>query len=168
MSTVNNLLATINSSGGLVRPNYFDVRIPTRGIGTNENSYTILSCSVPSRNVLTGEYNPSTPMKKYANGVEDEDISIVFRLTNDFRVYDICMDWIETVSNPSTFTKGYKKDVAEDAFITILDSQHRAAKRFKLINSFPINITNIELSNESENQIATFGITLTYDYFLRM
>lgn len=165
---VDKLLTDISEASGFALPNYFDVSIPGKLIRQERHSHMVLSCTVPSREIQTGEYNPGAPTRKYAYGVQDEDISIVYRLTNDFELYDIYMDWVEQVANPQTFTKQYKIQVAHDTYIVMLDREHKPTKTFRLVNSFPINISNIELSNESENQIATFGVTLTYDYFLRM
>lgn len=165
--TIDTLKTVVSNAGGLAHSNYFDFQVPAVGLIGESCEYTVLSCSVPSRTAATGEHTPGTVTKKFVYSMIDEDVTVVFRLTNDFKVYDICMNWMERVVDPKSYKKEFKQDVAFDAKVFVKDRKLSNKKTFTLKNSFPINISQIEFSNESENQIATFAMTLTYDYFER-
>ena len=163
--SIDTLKAVISSHTGLQVANRFTYRSVARGITGESDEYTVLSTSIPGRTVATGEHNPGTVTKKYAYSFIDEDVTVVFRLTNDFAVYDKWIKWMNEVVDEKTYKAGFKNDYQADSTIQTFNVKNNVTKTFTLENSYPIVLSPIELSNESENTIATFAVTLTYDYF---
>ena len=163
--TINKLIAVVKDSKGFQHANYFTYTCPAKNLRDDTNEYTILSTSLPGRTLSTGEHSPGTVTKKFVYSFIDEDIQIVYRLTNDFSIYDKWQDWMAQVVQAEKYTVGYKDEYAADSFVSSLDKNMGVTKMFRLINSYPIIITPIELNNDSENTIATFGVTLTFDRY---
>ena len=163
--SIETLKSVISDHQGLHVSNRFTFQCPGRSIIGDSDEYTVLSASVPGRTIATGEHNPGTVTKKYPYSFIDEDVTIAFRLTNDFAVYDKWIAWMKEVVNEENYSAGFKSAYQADSKIQTMNYQNQVTKTFTLINSFPIIISPIELSNDSENTIATFAVTLTYDYF---
>jgi hypothetical protein len=47
-----------------------------------------------------------------------------------------------------------------------LDKSNNVTKRYNIIGAFPTNISSIELSSESNDQVEEFTVELTYQYWL--
>ena len=165
MGTIDRLKSVVSRSGGFQHANYFNFSCPARGLIGSQVEYTITSATFPSRTIATAEHNPGTITKKFPYTIMDEDIEIVFRLTNDWRVYDIWLDWMESIISAENYTANYKNEYKADAYLSSMDKKLYYTKEFKLLNAYPIKLGDMQFSNESENTIATFGVSLTFDYF---
>ena len=66
----------------------------------------------------------------------------------------------------NSYKVGYKKDITTDVVIQQLDEQNTPIYGVKLEGAFPTTISDIELSNESENTIQKLSVSFSYDKYV--
>ena len=100
-----------------------------------------------------------------------EDLTLSFHCTQgnskenslpERRLFD---GWINDVIDPNTNTAGWKDDYASDIIIELLDSAGNPIYEQIFLNSFPIQISDLELTG-SGSELLTFDVTFTFDNWL--
>lgn len=153
-------------TGGGARPTLFEVSIPRLG----DTRFFIQSATIP------------------ASKVQPIDVPYFgrkIRVAGD-RTYD---DWTTTVINDENFTirnkveqwsQGINQYVSNirtagsnpeqykyDATVTQLGQEGTVLAVYTFVGMFPIDISAINLDWNNDNQIETFDVTFTYDYWLK-
>ena len=155
-------------SGG-VRSNQFrvDINLPT-GTGdiTEKIQYLCSSTTLPKQTIGTTEVafrGRKLQLAGDSRTYEPWDITVV---QDDFDVYNAFEDWQnfinDTFSNKTTAEVDMYK---VDAIVTQLDRDGNPIKEFILHGCFPSDIAAIDLSMDTDDEVQTFDVTLTYDYF---
>jgi len=134
---------------------------------TRELNIMADSVGIPGRQIFTEESVTSLKSKKRAYQFGVEDISISFLLTNDWTAWDFIYDWqkkiIVGIDNINTFNVGFHEEYSRDIVIEHLDSRNDVKKSFRIMNSHPTALDQIELSNASENEVIRVNATFAYD-----
>tara|TARA_Y100000385_G_C13093934_1_gene640190 strand:- start:1252 stop:1896 length:645 start_codon:yes stop_codon:yes gene_type:complete len=191
-NTIEDLKATISKKGGLARANRFNVIFtpPTQSL-LNLNPQTIISSAIsgnfsarnlindprdinvlcdsvvlPGRQIATLDYQAEKQTIKVPYGELHDDVTLTFLLTNDYYMKTVMDSWIGSVVDMNSYKVGYKKDITTDVVIQQLDEQNTPIYGVKLEGAFPTTISDIELSNESENTIQKLSVSFSYDKYV--
>lgn len=173
MPSINNLKTLINKRGGFARPNRFAVDFSSlmnlQIVGLPDLSDLNLlvdSISIPGRNIDTFEYSIWNHNIKVPSGYSEDDIEIVFNITNDYLSKTVMDKWLGKVINQWSYLVSYDSDYKCDVTIKQLDESDKVIYSAKLINAYPISVKGVLLDNNSESAISRFSTTLAYDRFV--
>ena len=121
------------------------------------------SVSIPGKQISTFDYQTIKQSVKIPYGTVHDDVELGFLLTNDYHMKTIFDNWINSIVNPDKYCVAYKKDVICDVVIQQLDEQNTPIYGVKLEGAFPVSMSAIALSNESENTIQKLNVSFSYD-----
>lgn len=166
MSTVSQLLAQFQSSGGTAKANRYRVLF-SNGDG-NKLDLLCDSVSWPGRQIATSDY--STYMRPYRKPYSfiNEDITVNFILTNDWYTWDYLKTWQSSIINNvddaiGAYTINLKNQYAREFSIEHLNEKNEIMRAIKVSGAFPITLNSMELSNASENTVLRCSATFAYD-----
>lgn len=190
--SIQNLKSTISKKGGLAPANRFNVIFtpPTKtllnvnvegligsiisGNGVNPKnliadprdiSLLCESVQLPSRNISTFEHSHDRQVNKYPYAFIDEDVTMVFHLTNDYYMKTMLDDWMASIFDTENYIVGYKKNYACDIIIQQLNQQDIPVYGVKLEKAYPINVAAVELNN-GQSSTVRLSVTFTYDKYI--
>lgn len=121
------------------------------------------SVSIPGKQVSTFDYQTIKQSVKIPYGTIHDDVELTFLLTNDYHMKTVFDKWINSIVNPEKYCVAYKKDITCDVVIQQLDEQNIPIYGVKLEGAFPVSMSAISLSNESENTIQKLTVNFAYD-----
>lgn len=176
MPKIEDLKSLIHGRGGLAMQNRYRLYVtPPKGVLANPHDFNIMcdSCSLPSRQILSQDYQSVRQSQKIANGYINDDVSFTFILTNDYYAKDIFDAWAAKVIDFGKYRAGYLNDYTgtvqimqtvkkthKDAKTSLLDE--KTIYSATLLGAYPILFSSIPLSNDSQNTVQKFGVTMTY------
>lgn len=188
--SIEDIKSVISKKGGVARTNRFQVIFtPPKASLLNTDAGTLLgtllsggsarnlindprdisilcaSASFPGRSLSTIEYQSNKQTVKMPYTYIDSDVTLSFILTNDYYVKNLFEDWYSSIFNVDSYKVGYKKDYATDVTILQLNSENKPVYGVVLEKAFPIDVSAIELSNETENDYAKVDVTFAYDKY---
>jgi len=188
---IDKLKSTIGKRGGLAKANRFKVMFtpPQQSLfnidpqaiftslisGEGINAKSLIndprdismlctSANIPGRSFSTDEIQMHKQAVKMVYGFIDEDIEMTFLLTNDMYMKKMFDDWSQAIINDQTYTLSYKNEYTTDVVIQQLNMDNKVVYGAKLENAYPITISPIEYSNDSED-IGSFTVTFSYDKY---
>ena len=156
-------------SGG-VRSNQFrvDINLPT-GTGdiTEKIQYLCSSTTLPKQTIGTTEVafrGRKLQLAGDSRTYEPWDITVV---QDDFDVYNSFEAWQNLINDTLSgkIVAGDVNNYKVDASVTQLNRDGEKIKEFILVGCFPSDIAAIDLSMATDDEVQTFDVTLTYDYF---
>ncbi len=155
-------------SGG-VRSNQFrvDISLPSdAGDVTTQIQYLCSATTLPKQTIGTTEV-PFRGRKLQIAGdtrtFEPWDITV---LNDDFSVYNTFEDWQNLMNDVmSNKTLSAVDSYKAEAEVHQLNRDGDSIKIIKLHGCFPSDIAAIDLSMDTDDEVQTFDVTLTYDYF---
>ena len=157
-------------SGG-VRSNQFrvDMALPTIIAGAttaaSKIQYLCSATTLPKQTIGTTEV-PFRGRKLQIAGdtrtFEPWDITV---LNDDFSVYNTFEDWQNLINDVMSNRTVAVEDYKAEAEIHQLNRDGNSIKQITLHGCFPSDIAAIDLSMDTDDEIQTFDVTLTYDYF---
>jgi hypothetical protein len=180
MATINDIKSIVSKRGGFARPNRFMVNFsglrqpgikgtaPIPGlnaIDANDLNFLVDNISMPGRAINTFEYAIWNRPIKIPIGYDEDDIEIVFNLTNDFMPKKIIDSWSSIIINQSSYLAEYDVAYKRDIIIWQLDEQDKKKYGVKLRGAYPIASKGLFLDNSAESTISRFSCTLTFDRF---
>jgi len=156
-------------SGG-VRSNQFrvDISLPsnTGPDVTEKIQYLCSATTLPKQTIGTTEVAFRGRKLQIAGDTrtfEPWDITV---LNDDFSVYNACEDWQNLMNDVLSNKTTAEVDMYKvDAIVTQLDRDGNPIKEFILHGCFPSDIAAIDLSMDTDDEVQTFDVTLTFDYF---
>lgn len=173
MASINNLKTLINKRGGFARPNRFAVDFSSlmnlKIVGLpdlNDLNLLVDSISIPGRTINTFEYSIWNHNIKVPSGYDEDDIEIVFNITNDYLSKTVMDKWLGKVINQWSYLVNYDADYKSDVTIKQLDENDKVIYSAKLINAYPLSVKGVFLDNNSESAISRFSTTLAFDRFV--
>ena len=87
-------------------------------------------------------------------------------LTNDYYMKTMFDGWLSSIIDMDTYTLGYKNDYSTDVIIQQLNVDNIPVYGVKLEKAYPVGVNAIDLSNESENEIAKLTVSFAYDKYV--
>lgn len=172
MGQIDDLRSAVVTRKGFAHPNRFSISFPAlRGeLASADDKRDIEffceSASIPGRQILTLDYNTTRQTTKKPNGYANEDITLVFNLTNDYFIRELFRRWTNAIINRSTYELGYKRDYCTDVEINQLDEQNNKVYTVILRDAYPVTVQNIDLNNTTESGVQKMSVTLTYYDFV--
>jgi hypothetical protein len=167
------LKTQLDSAGGIARGNHFEISFKTPKFQKEATqgfiNATCESFSLPGRAVQVEEFGRyNRPI-----GVSTEDITITFILTNDFGIYKLFMNWINTVVSTDINGKiegeakpkiQYKDSYKADIELHHLNLNDAKNHTIKLIDAYPTSVTDIELSSSNDDYLRMTVVMTYLDY----
>jgi hypothetical protein len=125
------------------------------------------SCNLPGRQIATQDLFTSQKAYKRPYGYINDQVTMTFNLTNDYYAYNYLKSWMDMIvrkNGENDFHIGYKSEYTGDITIQQLgNTDYIPVKGIKLINAYPVTLSQIALSNTSENSIAQVTVTFEFD-----
>jgi len=119
--------------------------------------------TMPGRSIATSEYMTNMKARKMPYGYISDDVSMTFLLTGDYYLKNVFDKWLEEIIDIKRKTVKYKDDYVSEIEIQQLNDQNIPVYSCKLLKAFPINISQIDLGNTSENTAARITVSFAYD-----
>lgn len=171
-------MATISSfkaqmQGGGARPNQFRVELTFPAfVGSiasaagNAAQFLCRTATLPASTVedITAGYR-GRPVH-FAGERTFQPWSISVYNDTNFLIRNVMEKWTNGVLNYTT-TNGIMRpsDYQVDMSVYQLDRNDRVIKTYRFYDAYPTNIGQIQLDFETNNQIETFDVEITYNYF---
>ena len=99
---------------------------------------------------------------QYPTGYSNSDVTFSFLLTNDYYIKKIFDKWMNSIVDKESYTTLYDADYKVDMIIQQLDQQNNVVFGMKLINAFPVSISDIPLDTSATDQNQKVSVTMTY------
>lgn len=166
MSTEIELLKAKLSFGlGVAQTNRFDVVLPFPYFNFTD-TFLVESATLPGRTISTSEFANNRETLKNPYTFIDGSVSMTFLLDNRYTVRKSFDKWMNDVIDVQSYKLGYKNDYAKSISIKQQDKRLMTAYEVELLNAYPISISNVDLSNESENTISKLTVEFSYDKYI--
>ena len=153
---------------GLLQPNIGDGTVPIPGLdkeSSRDLNFLVDNISMPGRAINTFEYAIWNHPIKIPIGYDEDDIEIVFNLTNDFMPKKIIDSWSSIIINQGSYLAEYDTAYKRDIIIWQLNEKNEKIYGVKLRGAYPIASKGLFLDNSAESTISRFSCTLTFNRF---
>jgi hypothetical protein len=190
-TSIDSLKSTISKRSGAARPNRFAIfmtppsstflNLDLQGAASSflsggfslgslvndprDISMLCESCSLPSREITTLDYQTFRQSIKLPNGYNVSDIDFTFLLTNDYYVRKMFDKWINSIVDVESYGMSYRNEYTTDVVIQQLNEQNVPVYGVKLMNAYPIAVQSVELNQTSESTIQKQTVTFTFEDF---
>jgi len=188
IQSIDDMKALISRRGGIARGNRYGVHIahPLAGkslmmntveaipsdedidtsfIQDGRDTYMLCSAvSLPGKRISTTEATHNHNMSKKPYSMATDEVSMTFLLTNDYYMKKYFDLWQELIINSTGnhYKTSYKDDYCAQIEIHALNATNeKVGYGTKLINAYPIQVSQIELSEGAEG---LSEITVTWEY----
>ena len=123
------------------------------------------SVTIPGRQIATQEHFTDVKAVKKPYAYMNEDVNMVFHLTNDMYIWNFFNSWQQAIIDPAgNRTVSFLDDIGSEVLIQIMgNTDYIPVKTIKLKNAFPTTLGSVELSNTAENQTLRCNVTMSYE-----
>ena len=121
--------------------------------------------TLPGRTVSTFDHQDAVQQNKYPQTFIDEEVSMTFRLTNDYYIKNMFETWMSGIYDTESYRVGFKKDYSVDVVIQQLNQKNIPVYGVKMEKCFPTNLSSVELDNTADNTMSEVTVTWAYDKF---
>ena len=121
--------------------------------------------TLPGRTVSTFDHQDAVQQNKYPQTYLDEEVSMTFRLTNDYYIKNMFETWMSGIFDTESYRVGFKKDYSVDVVIQQLNQKNIPVYGVKMEKCFPTNLSSVELDNTADNTMSEVTVTWAYDKF---
>ena len=121
--------------------------------------------TLPGRTVSTFDHQDAVQQNKYPQTFIDEEVSMTFRLTNDYYIKNMFETWMSGIFDTESYRVGFKKDYSVDVVIQQLNQKNIPVYGVKMEKCFPTNLSSVELDNTADNTMQEVTVTWAYDKF---
>jgi hypothetical protein len=123
------------------------------------------SVTIPGRQIATQEHFTDMKAIKKPYAYMNEDVNMVFHLTNDMYIWNFFNSWQESIINVNgTRAISFLDDIGSEVLIQIMgNTDYIPIKTIKLKNAYPTTLGSVELSNTAENQTLRCNISMAYE-----
>lgn len=175
MASIKDLTSIITRRGGYARPNRFFIDLSSlqsqqfstikENIGAQDLNFLIDSIPLPGKTTNTIEYSIWNHPIKIPVGYDEDDLEVVFNLTNDFFPRRVMDEWYDRVINNKSYLFSYDSAFKYDIKIYQCNEYNDKIYGIHVKGAYPISIKGILLDNNSESSISKFSTTLTFDRY---
>lgn len=155
--------------GNLARPNLFKVHIYTNGLKSPSMEFKkglVFKChtaSIPGLDIATTDKDFS--YRSYGYQKIYGDISLSFYCGEEMRELEFLQNWMKLIIQPSNNRVGYYNDYIGNIDIIKLDRQQKPVMTTHLIDAYPKNISTMDLSYGSKDEVMSVTANFTYRYY---
>ena len=122
------------------------------------------SVTIPGRQITTQEHFVDMKAVKKPYAYMNEDVNLVFHLTNDMYIWNFFNTWQQFIIDPNDRKVGFLEDIGSEVLIQIMgNTDYIPVKTIKLKNAFPTSLGSIELSNTAENQTLRVNVSMAFE-----
>lgn len=174
MATLEDIKGMVNRRGGFARPNRFIVDFSglksiadqLQNTDIVDLNFMVDSITMPGRTLTTFDYAIWNHPIRIPGGYSEDDIEIVFTITNDFAPKIIMDAWLALVVNQWTYHAAYASEYKKDFEIWQLDEADKKVYGVKIMGAYPAAVKSLLLDNNSESAVSRFSVTIPYDRFV--
>jgi hypothetical protein len=181
MASIEELKGLISQSGGMAVPNLYRVELPSiNGMSTRDLNLLCKATNLPGRQVMTNNRIIGAIDQKVAYSKAQDDVSMSFHVSNDYKIRKYFEDWQALAIDPNTHEIGYLNEYAktvkihqlkkgiglalfDNNFINIdLLSADKIVYTCELFEAFPTTLNPIDLTDDAENGTVMLSVTFSY------
>jgi hypothetical protein len=166
-SSINDFKSAILRNKGFAKANRFMVEItsvPGLSGSTRDLNFLCETVNLPGKQITTLEYDNGTRRSvKIPTGYIDDDVTMVFNLTNNYFVKTAIDAWMQRIININSYRLAYDTAYKRDIKISQLDENNSIVYTYTLYSAYPITLNSIDLDNNSESTIAKATVIFTHD-----
>jgi len=167
-SSIEVLKAEVVRRSGLANPNRFRafINVPNyvkEGGNFDMRSLNILceAISFPGKQIETLDYSMYRNPLKIPTGYINDDITITFRLTEDFYAKAIFEKWQRGIINQKTYTLRYLEEYVTDIKLEHQDKQDQSKYGITLRDAYPVTLGAVAKSQTTTDSILTLDVTFS-------
>lgn len=158
------------SKRGLANPNRFTAKfgvpayvisqVPDLGAGKESLNVLCESITFPGKQIETVDYSMYRNPLKIPSGFINDEVSVTFRLTEDFLIKRVFEVWQAGIINQSTYKARYLDEYVQDIEFQHQDKNDDVRYSIKLLDCYPVTVGSIEKSHEVTN--TALKVTVTF------
>lgn len=156
----------------LARPSRFKVTITLppviAGKGITDSKHLSLRCEnaqLPGRTIATGDLRIYGPTEKFPYQSSYDDIPLTFIVGNSMLEKTLFNQWMDFINPTQSWNFEYKKNYATTIKITQYDLLNNEVHIVKLIDAFPVSISQMDLDWSNDNTYHKVNVTFAYTYW---
>lgn len=148
-----------------VRPNLYKMEI----FGLPEKlQYLCKASQTPGKNIGIIEIPYLNQKAKIAGDATFEDLTVTILLDNDFSVRNELESWMENIRSNSESVGDDPALYKQNGSLIHLDNQNNEIAQYDYIGLWPSVLSPLDLAFETNDTIAEYTVTFTYDYWNRI
>jgi len=180
-SSIEVLKAQVVGKGGLANPNRFRAFIPVPGYvrgdrqiapllasGTGSVAQSMYSLNVlcesisfPGKQIETLDYSMYRNPLKIPTGFINDEVTIKFRLTEDFFAKAIFDRWLNGIIDQKTYKQRYLEEYVVDIKLEHQNKEDKVKYGITMRDAYPLTMSSVEKSQETTNSILTLDVTFS-------
>lgn len=121
--------------------------------------------TLPGRTISTFDADMHVQQNKYPQTFIDEEISMTFRLTNDYYIKNMFETWMSGIFDTESYRVGFKSDYSVDVVIQQLNQKNIPVYGVRMEKCFPTNLSAVELDNAANDTMQEVTVTWAYDKY---
>lgn len=148
-----------------VRPNLYKMEI----FGLPEKlQYLCKASQLPGKNIGIIEVPYLNQKAKLAGDATFDDLTVTIMLDNDFSVRNELESWMENIRSNSTSVGDDPALYKQTGSIIQLDNSNVEIAQYDFIGLWPNVLSPLDESFETNDTIAEYTVTFSYDYWQRI
>lgn len=121
--------------------------------------------NLPGRTISTFDADMHVQQNKYPQTFIDEEVSMTFRLTNDYYIKNMFETWMSGIFDTESYRVGFKSDYSVDVVIQQLNQKNIPVYGVRMEKCFPTNLSAVELDNAANDTMQEVTVTWAYDKY---
>ena len=121
--------------------------------------------TLPGRTISTFDADMHVQQNKYPQTFIDEEVSMTFRLTNDYYIKNMFETWMSGIFDTESYRVGFKSDYSVDVVIQQLNQKNIPVYGVRMEKCFPTNLSAVELDNAANDTMQEVTVTWAYDKY---
>ena len=121
--------------------------------------------TLPGRTISTFDADMHVQQNKYPQTFIDEEVSMTFRLTNDYYIKNMFETWMSGIFDTESYRVGFKNDYSVDVVIQQLNQKNIPVYGVRMEKCFPTTLAAVELDNTADNTMQEVTVTWAYDKY---
>ena len=172
MENIQQFVTLIKQKGGVAKMNRFKIKIhltndlaplSVSGDGGRDMSLLCESISFPNKTITSIDYSTYRNSIKIPTGFTNDDVTVVFHLTNDYYIKKIFDLWLNSIVDVDTYFAAYDTKFKTKVEIFQLDEKDREVYGVELRDAYPISMGAVELDNTATNATQKLTVDFTYN-----
>ena len=121
--------------------------------------------TLPGRTISTFDADMHVQQNKYPQTFIDEEVTMTFRLTNDYYIKNMFETWMSGIFDTESYRVGFKSDYSVDVVIQQLNQNNIPVYGVRMEKCFPTNLSAVELDNAANDTMQEVTVTWAYDKY---
>lgn len=122
---------------------------------------------LPGRTISPIEVPYASHISKIAGDVVFEDLTVTITLDIDFAVRNEIEEWMENIRSSNSSDGQEPNTYRKEGSVIQYDSKDNEIAIYTFYDLWPTVLDPVELGFDSRDTISEYGVTFSYDYWLR-